>query len=192
LYFVQVRAYVPEAEAQRLSEKYGLVPEFFRDRVLGMIDNGFDDFGGEMDGVPFWQELWAAMRLEERLVKLEDLAEYPFPEGLDADKLEDILQSAPTDFRFHLSSGALESFIRTLPLLHSSGYLQIFDIFVTDLAQYRTGFFGPGKLDGSLLNWVNGALLKEVAQREGYDVHFRPFQYRKDTKTSVLYTTRRD
>ncbi len=192
LYFVQVRAYVPQAEAQRLSEKYGLVPEFFRDRVQSMIENGFDDFGGEMDGVPFWQELWAAVRLEERLAKLEDLPEYPFPEGLDADKLEDILQTAPTDFRFHLSSGALESFIRTLPLLHSSGYLQIFDIFVTDLAQYRTGFFGPGKLDGSLLNWVNGALLKEVAQREGYDVHFRPFQYRKDTKTSILYTTRRD
>ena len=61
-----------------------------------------------------------------------------------------------------------------------------------EMAQYRTGFFGPGKLDGSLLNWVNGALLKEVAHREGYDVNFRPFKYRKDTKTSILYTTRRD
>ena len=108
------------------------------------------------------------------------------------DRMEEILTGAPTDFRFHLSSVALESFIRTLPLLHPQGYLQVFDIFVTDMAQYRTGFFGPGKLDGSLLNWVNGALLKEVAHREGYDVHFRPFKYRKDTKTSILYTTRRD
>jgi hypothetical protein len=192
LYFVQVRAYVPMADAQRLNEKYGVPVAQFKDRVLGMLEDGFDAFGGHERGVLFWQELWAAMRLEERLVRLEDLAEYPFPEGLDAGKLEDILQGAPTDFRFHLSSGALESFIRTLPLLHPRGYLQIFDIFVTDLAQYRTGFFGPGKLDGSLLNWVNGALLKEVAQREGYDVHFRPFQYRRDTKTSILYTTRRD
>ncbi len=192
LYFVQVRAYVPTAEVQRLSVKYHFPETQFQERVLRMIAMGFEDFGGTDCGVPFWQELWAAMRLEERLVRLEDLAEYPFPEGLDAGKLEDILQGAPTDFRFHLSSGALESFIRTLPLLHPRGYLQIFDIFVTDLAQYRTGFFGPGKLDGSLLNWVNGALLKEVAQREGYDVHFRPFQYRKDTKTSVLYTTRRE
>ena len=192
LYFVQVRAYVPLAEAQRLGEKYSVPVPQFRDRVLTMIAEGFDAFGGPEHGVPFWQELWAAIRLEERLVQLEELAEYPFPEGLDAGKLEDILQGAPTDFRFHLSSGALESFIRTLPLLHPRGYLQIFDIFVTDMAQYRTGFFGPGKLDGSLLNWVNGALLKEVAQREGYDVHFRPFQYRKDTKTSILYTTRRD
>jgi len=192
LYFVQVRAYVPTAEAQRLAAKYHFSATQLKERVLRMIALGFEDFGGTDCGVPFWQELWAAMRLEERLVRLEDLEEYPFPEGLDAGKLEDILQGAPTDFRFHLSSGALESFIRTLPLLHPRGYLQIFDIFVTDLAQYRTGFFGPGKLDGSLLNWVNGALLKEVAQREGYDVHFRPFQYRKDTKTSVLYTTRRE
>lgn len=192
LYFVQVRAYVPQAEAERLGDKYGIALPEFKGRVLRMIAEGFGSFGGVEQGVPFWQELWAAIRLEERLVRLEELAEYPFPEGLDAGKLEDIMNGAPTDFRFHLSSGALESFIRTLPLLHSSGYLQIFDIFVTDLAQYRTGFFGPGKLDGSLLNWVNGALLKEVAQREGYDVHFRPFQYRKDTKTTILYTTRRE
>lgn len=192
LYFVQVRAYVPQPDAAKLSDKYGIALPEFKGRVLRMIAEGFDSFGGAEVGVPFWQELWAAIRLEERLVRLEDLAEYPFPEGLDAGKLEDIMNGAPTDFRFHLSSGALESFIRTLPLLHPRGYLQIYDIFVTDLAQYRTGFFGPGKLDGSLLNWVNGALLKEVAQREGYDVHFRPFQYRKDTKTSILYTTRRE
>ncbi len=192
LYFVQVRAYVPTAEVNRIGGKYGIPEELFRDRVYHMLETGFESFGGPQHGVPFWQELWAAMRLEERLVQLEDLPEFPFPEGLDAGRLEDILQDAPTDFRFHLSSGALESFIRTLPLLHPRGYMQVFDIFVTDLAQYRTGFFGPGKLDGSLLNWVNGALLKEVARREGYDVHFRPFKYRANTHTTILYTTRRE
>jgi hypothetical protein len=192
LYFVQVRAYVPDAAVNSIGGKYGIPPELFRDRVYHMLESGFDSFGGAEHGVPFWQELWAAVRLEERLVQLEDLPEFPFPEGLDAGKLEDILQDAPTDFRFHLSSGALESFIRTLPLLHPSGYMQVFDIFVTDMAQYRTGFFGPGKLDGSLLNWVNGALLKEVAQREGYNVNFRPFKYRANTHTSILYTTRRE
>jgi hypothetical protein len=63
---------------------------------------------------------------------------------------------------------------------------------VTDFDQYRMGFYGPGKLDGSLLNWVNGALLKEVAEREGYDVHFVPFPYREGSRTSILYTTRRE
>ena len=38
-------------------------------------------------------KLWEAIRLEERLVQLEDLPEFPFPEGLDAGKLEDILEA---------------------------------------------------------------------------------------------------
>jgi hypothetical protein len=137
-------------------------------------------------------DLWNAVRLEERLVLVEDLPDFPFPQGLDAQKVEDILKDAPTDFRFHLSSGALASFLNTLPLLHPRGYLQVQDIFVTELDQYRLGFYGPGKLDGSLMNWVNGALLKEVAERAGYNVRFAPFHYRKGSRTSVLYTTRRD
>ena len=35
---------------------------------------------------------------------------------------------------------------------------------------------GQGNLDGSIVNWVNGALLREVAERAGYDLHFAPFQ----------------
>jgi hypothetical protein len=54
------------------------------------------------------------------------------------------------------------------------------------------GFHGPGKLDGSIVNWVNGALLREVAERAGYNLHFEPFRYRAGSKTSVLHTTRRE
>jgi hypothetical protein len=66
------------------------------------------------------------------------------------------------------------------------------DIFVSDLAEYNMGFHGPGKLDGSIVNWVNGALLREVAERAGYNLHFAPFRYRPGSKTSVLHTTRRE
>jgi hypothetical protein len=192
LYFVQVRAYIPMAEVARLAKEFELAPDKVRPMIHRILAGGFDDLGSHSRGVCFWQEVWKAMRLEERLVQVEDLPDFPFPEGLDAGKLEDILQDAPSDFRFHLSSGALESFVNTLPLLHPRGYLQVQDIFVTDLNQYRVGFYGPGKLDGSLLNWVNGALLKEVAERAGYNVHFEPFRYRKGSRTSVLYTTRRE
>jgi hypothetical protein len=106
--------------------------------------------------------------------------------------MEDILKEAPSDLRFHLSSGALESFHNTLPLLHPRGYLQVQDIFVTDLNEYDMGFHGPGKLDGSIVNWVNGALLREVGERSGYNLHFTPFKYRAGSNTSVLYTTRRE
>jgi hypothetical protein len=192
LYFVQVRAYIPMTEVARLAAEFDLPVLKVRPMINRILEGGFDDLGSRAQGVSFWQEIWKAMRLEERLVQVEDLPDFPFPDGLDAGKLEDILQNAPSDFRFHLSSGALESFVNTLPLLHPRGYLQVQDIFVTDLNQYRLGFYGPGKLDGSLLNWVNGALLKEVAERAGYNVHFEPFRYRKGSRTSVLYTTRRE
>jgi hypothetical protein len=111
---------------------------------------------------------------------------------MDAVKLESALENAPSDLRFHLSSGALESLANTLPLLHPRGYLQVHDLFVTELEQYRLGFYGPGKLDGSLLNWVNGALLRETAERAGFDLHFVPFHYRKGSKTSIMYTSNRE
>src|SRR3984957_5419947 len=192
LYFVQVRAYLPMADVVRLATEFDIQPETFRATVSRLLSGNADYLGDPSRGVAFWMQLWNAVRLEERLVLVEDLPDFPFPQGLDATKVEDILKEAPSDFRFHLSSGALASFLNTLPLLHPRGYLQVQDIFVTDLDQYRLGFYGPGKLDGSLLNWVNGALLKEVAERAGYDVHFAPFHYRKGSRTSVLYTTRRE
>ncbi len=192
LYYVHARAYVPMDDAVRLAEKY----KFPVDGLRGVVDKLLaigPDFGGDIEcGMSFWAELWKAMRLEEKLVAFEDLPDLMLPTGLDVPRLEDILAGVSGDLRFHLSSGALESFVNTIPLLHPRGYLQVQDIFVTDLNDYRVGFHGPGKLDGSIVNWCNGALLKGVAERTGYDLHFAPYRYRKDSKTSVLYTTPRE
>ena len=192
IYWVHVRAYLSMAEAERIGSTYGVpVPEITK--VVGhLLDVGPECLADRNRGVEFWQEIWAAFRMEERLVRLEDLPDAPFPAALSSAQLEDILQNAPSDLRFHLSSGALQSFHNTLPLLHPRGYLQVQDIFVTDLNEYNMGFYGPGKLDGSIVNWVNGALLREVAERAGYDLHFAPFHYRPGSKTSVLYTTHRE
>jgi hypothetical protein len=43
-----------------------------------------------------------------------------------------------------------------------------------------------------VVNWVNGALLRAVGARTGYDVHFAPFRYRAGSRTSILYTTLRE
>src|SRR5438874_8491627 len=110
--------------------------------------------GDRACGMTFWQELWKSIRLEEKMVAIEDLPDLALPTGLDMIKLESILEEAPGDLRFHLSSGALESFVNTIPLLHPRGYLQVQVIFVTDLNEYRVGFYGPGKLAGVMLNWV--------------------------------------
>jgi hypothetical protein len=192
LYFIQVRAYLPMSDVVRITEKYGLPFEKARTLVNRLLEGGPDYLGDYDRGMGFWMEIWDAMKLEERLVPFEDAIDTALPPGLDLAKLEETLKDAPGDLRFHLSSGALESFYNTIPLLYPRGYLQVQDIFVTDLNQYCLGFHGPGKMDGSIVNWVNGVLLREVGERAGYDVHFAPFQYRKGSKTSILYTTLRE
>src|SRR5204862_7681306 len=99
--------------------------------------------------------------------------------------------AAPTYVRLAPPRGACASFASRLPLLHPDGYLGVQVIFVRDMNDYRKGFRGPGKLHGSLVTWVNGALLRTVGARAGYDVHFAPFPYRPGTRTTILYTTQR-
>jgi hypothetical protein len=192
LYLVQVRAYLPTADAARISESFKIPVADLPRSVSRLLDVGPDFHPDRAQGVLFWQEIWKALRLKERLVALDELPAGSLPDGLDAPRLEEILSGAPSDIRFHLSTGALESFRNTLPLLRPRGYLQVQDIFVTDLNAYRMRFHGPGKLDGSIVNWVNGVLLQEVAERAGYDLHFAPFHYRPGSPTSVLYTTQRE
>lgn len=191
-YWVQARTYLPMQDALRIAATFDMPVEKIHPTVERLLEGGADYMGDHDRGMSFWMEVWQAVRLEERLVSLEDLQDSPWPAGLDAAKMEDMLEGAPSDIRFHLSSGAVESFSNTLPLLYPRGYLQVQDIFVTEFDQYRVGFHGPGKLDGSIVNWVNGALLRKVAERAGFDVRFVPFQHRKGSKTLVLYTTQRE
>jgi len=192
IYWVQVRAYVSAADAAHISTAFEIPASDITRVVRRLLEVGPECLPDRNRGLAFWQEIWKAMRLEERLVRAEDLPDSSFPAGLSLPQMEDILKEAPSDLRFHLSSGALESFHNTLPLLHPRGYLQVQDIFVTDLNEYDMGFHGPGKLDGSIVSWVNGALLREVGERSGYNLHFTPFKYRAGSNTSVLYTTRRE
>jgi hypothetical protein len=192
LYWLHVRAYLPAPTAARIAGECAVPISEVPKTVKRLLAIGAECLPDRTQGIGFWQEVWKAVRLEERLVDADTLPHSSFPEGLDATNLENMLREAPTDLRFHLSSGALESFRNTLPLLHPRGYLQVQDIFVTSLGDYRMGFHGPGKLDGSIVNWVNGVLLREVAERYGYDLHFAPFHYRPGSRTSVLYTTRRE
>jgi len=192
LYLVEVRAYVPREAATRLAAAFDARPDELPRMAGRLVEAGPEALGDRARGVAFWRALWDALRLEERLVGLDDPAQAPMPPGLDASHLEELLQAAPDDVRFHLSRGAAESFVNTLPLLHPRGYLQVQDIFTTRMSEYRQGFRGPGKLDGAVVTWVNGALLQAVGARSGYDVHFAPFRYRPGSRTSILYTTHRD
>ena len=192
LYLVETRAYVPGPVARTIAATYGVGPDRLRPTIARLLETGPDLFGDRERGVAFWRAVWDGLCLEERLRYLEGTADIPLPPGLHGDDLDELLATAPADIRFHISRGAVESFVNTVPLLHPRGYLQVQDIFVTSMDEYRQGFRGPGKLDGSVVNWVNGALLAAVAARAGYDVHVAPFHYRPGSRTSILYTTQRD
>ena len=192
LHLIESRAYLSEPDAERLAAAAGAPVAELSRTVERLLESGPDLFPDRARGVAFWRDVWTALKLEERLVALDDVAEVPLPPGLDQSHLEDLLGEAPDDVRFHLSRGAAESFVNTVPLLHPRGYLHVQDIFVTTMAEYRHGFRGPGKLDGAVVTWVNGALLRAVAARAGYDVHFAPFRYRPGSRTSIMYTTPRD
>lgn len=192
LYVVEVRPYLNGPMVDQLTADFGLSREALPGLVAKLLDGGpHAVFPGEQ-GVAFWRRLWDTFKLDERLRLLDEREEDHVPPGLSLSHLEDLLAEAPDDVRFHVSRGAGESFANTLPLLHPRGFLQVQDIFVSEMDDYRKGFKGPGKLDGSLVTWVNGALLRAVGARAGYDVHFAPFPYRPGTKTSILYTTQRD
>src|SRR5208283_213988 len=111
-------AYIPMSDAVRIATTFDLPLERLHPTVEKLLEAGPDFLGDHGRGLNFWQEVWTAVRLEERLMSLEDLPDSPFPQGLDATKLEDMLEEAPSDIRFHLSSGAVESFSNTLPLLY--------------------------------------------------------------------------
>ncbi len=191
LYLVEVRAYFNALSVEKLQADFGVGRNDIPAVMKTLLEGGpHAVFPGDK-GVAFWRAFWDHFRLEERLRALDDREEAHVPPSLTWAHLQDLLDEAPEDVRFHISRGAAESFANTLPLLHPRGYLQVQDIFVEDMDEYRKGFKGPGKLDGSLVVWVNGALLRAVGARAGYDVHFRPFAYRPGSKTTVMYTTQR-
>lgn len=192
LFFVEVRAYVSATEVASLCGKYKIPVGDFEKSVQKLLQDGPEAFDSLDQGTGFWRDLWSAVRLEERLVSAHNLSEAHLPNGVKPSHIEGLIEAAPANMRFHLSSGATESFANTIPLLHPRGCLQVQDIFVERLNDYLHGFRGPGKMDGSIVNWVNGALLAEVGKQAGYDVHFAPFKYRKGSKTSILYTTQRE
>lgn len=192
LYIVEVRAYLNASHVPALARDFGFSREQLPSVVQALLAGGPAALFPGRQGVECWRRLWDAFKLEERLRALDPHEEAHVPPGLNRTHLDDLLDEAPDDVRFHVSRGAGESFSNTLPLLHPSGFIEVQDIFVSDMNDYRKGFKGPGKLDGSLVTWVNGALLRAVGARAGYNVHFAPFPYRPGSHTTVLYTTHRD
>jgi hypothetical protein len=184
-YQVQSRAYLARADAVTLGETLGIdaadVPAVVHKLLwLGpavLAEAAPTRFAHTEAAVAFWQASWAAVRLQERYVPLAGLDLYPLAPQVSGEMLRPLLESG-ADVRMHVNNGALASFVESLQLLHPYGRLICHDLFVTDVQAYRTTFRGPGKYDGSVVNWINGPLLAHVGRRHGFDVQYAPFAHR--------------
>ncbi|CDP86670.1 hypothetical protein BN975_02867 [Mycolicibacterium farcinogenes] len=184
-HLVHNRAYLPRAAADVLAESVcssveqlpTLVHKLLRLGPAVLSDACPEHFPTIEAAVRFWQDTWSALRLAERYVPLRGLDSYHIADSLTGEVLRPLLESG-TDVRMHSSVGAVASFSDSLTLLHPFGKLVCHDIFVTDVEGYRTTFRGPGKYDGSVVNWVNGTLLAHVGRRRGFDVRYERFRHR--------------
>jgi hypothetical protein len=192
-YQVEVRAFLPGPDARRIARRFAAPARRLGDLVDKLLRLGPEllcealpqHFGDPARAVAFWREIWGALRLQERYVPLEGLDLYQIGPDLTGETLRSQLES-DGDIRMHVNNGALNSFADTLPLLHPFGRLLCHDLFVTDVRDYGTGFFGPGKYDGSVVNWVNGPLLRHVGSRAGFDVRISPFAQRPAANVKTL------
>jgi hypothetical protein len=197
-YCVQTRAYLSPAGAAELAASLSTSPEELPRLVrkllrLGPVllaDAAPEQFADADAAVAFWQRTWSLLRLEERYVPL-GLDAYPLAASVSGETLRPLLESG-ADIRMHVSNGALSSFLDSLTLLHPFGRLVCHDLFVTDPQGYRTHFRGPGKYDGSVVNWVNGPLLAHVGRRRGFDVRCAPFRHRGRGNVMTLTAQVRD
>jgi hypothetical protein len=198
-YRVETQAFIPDDDADLIAGRFAIS----RDRLTPLIgrllrigpellsESAPDHFADAGRAVSFWQAVWDAVRLRERYVPLEGLDSYQVSPSLTGEILRPLLESEG-DVRMHVSNGALASFTGTLPLLHPYGRVQCHDLFLTGRQQYRAGFYGPGKYDGSVVNWVNGPLLQLVASRRGFSVEFTPFRQRPGSNILTLTAQARD
>jgi len=198
-YLVHARAYLPRADAAEIAARYRLRADELPAAVGRLLRIGPEllseadpaRFPGPGRAVAFWRDTWAALRLQERYAPLEGLDAYHAAPGLTGEVLRPLLDGHG-DIRMQVSNGALASFAGTLPLLHPFGRLTCHDLFVTDPAEYQAGFFGPGKYDGSVVNWVNGPLLRLAGGRRGFAVTVSPFPGRPGTRVKTLTAVMRD
>jgi hypothetical protein len=197
-YVVETRAYLPADTATEIAGSVGAEPAALPALIhkllrLGppLLAEASPQFPDTAAAVEFWRRCWQGMRLQERYVPLAGLDTYEVARGISGEALRPLLTSTG-DVRLHVSNGAVASFSETMPLLHPYGRLICHDLFVTDTHQYTTGFRGPGKYDGSVVNWVNGPLLAHLGHRKGFDVQFAPFAHRAGSHVQTMTAQVRD
>ena len=185
-----VRASITPGEVIELAARHGVAQEQLVTTVQRVLGQGPEAVGNVADGVRFWSDVWDAVHLEEIYVEIAAPASMRVAPSIEL-HLDELLRDLPEWTRVHASTVAVESFAQTLALLHHQGTLVAPDIFVSAIGGYAA-FRGPGKLEGSVVNWLNGPVFQSVGERAGFTVTVTPFAYREGSNTVVLQARPRD
>jgi hypothetical protein len=185
-----VRASITPDEVKEISAKHGIAQEEIVAHVQHVIRNGPGSLPDPSAGVQFWADVWDSIHLEEIYVEISSPSSLRLAPTAEA-YLDTLLDDMPDWTRVHRSTVAVESFAQTLMLLHHEGVLVAQDLFIRELNQYGL-YRGPGKLEGSIVNWLNGPIFQIVGDRLGFKVDVEPFAYREGSNTAVLTARHRD
>ena len=185
-----VRASITPAEIAELATRHAIRPADLVATVQRVLRHGPETVGDVGRGVRFWSDVWDAVHLEEIYAEIHAPAAIRPAPSADL-HLDELLHDLPEWTRVHASTVAVESFTQTLALLHHEGVLIAQDLFVRDVSQYAA-FRGPGKLEGSIVNWLNGPVFQLVGHRVGFRVSIEPFIYREGSNNVVLSARPRD
>jgi hypothetical protein len=185
-----VRASITPGKIARISDVHGVAEHDIVGAVQRILRDGPAVHGDLAAGVRFWADVWDAVHLEEIYIKVPAPAAMRVAPSADV-HLDELLDDLPEWTRVHMSTVAVESFAQTLALLHHEGLLVAQDIFVRETGQYAA-YRGPGKLEGSILNWLNGPIFQLVGDRSGFRVDIEPFAHRERSNTVVLTARHRD
>jgi hypothetical protein len=185
-----VRASITPDEVHELSARHHIPEDELVTTIQEVLRHGPESFGDVANGVRFWSDVWDAVHLEEIYEEIAAPASIRVAPSVEL-HLDELLEELPEWTRVHASTVAVESFAQTLALLHGEGVLLAQDIFVHEISQYAA-YRGPGKLEGSIVNWLNGPVFKLVGERSGFQVSLTPFGYRKGSNTVVMRARPRD
>jgi hypothetical protein len=185
-----VRASITPDEIKEISSKHGISQDEIVARIQNIIRNGPASLPNPADAVQFWADVWDSIHLEEIYVEIASPSSLRLAPTAEA-YLDTLVEDMPDWTRVHRSTVAVESFAQTLMLLHHEGVLVAQDLFVREVSQYGL-YRGPGKLEGSIVNWLNGPIFQIVGERLGFKVDVEPFAYREGSNTTVLTARHRD
>ena len=185
-----VRASITPTEMSELSARHAIAQEEIVAVVQRVLREGPQCFGDLAAGVHFWADVWDAVHLEEIYVEIAAPSAMRIAPSADV-HLDELVDGLPEWTRVHMSTVAGGELRADAAAAALRGHPRGPGPVRGDVGAYAS-FRGPGKLEGSIVNWINAPIFQLIGERSGFEVTVEPFAYRAGSNISVLSARHRD